>query len=108
MRLHLWSRRNQMAEMIGFAMSAQRPRSRQSGTRRLAVLLFLSYSSLIAIFQGVQNILLPSVVQRVAPNAKVSTMALLVTLASVTTVVALFAGGVVSDRTRSRWGRRTP
>ncbi len=97
-----------MAEMIGFTASARQPEVLRSRTRRLAILLFLAYSSLITIFQGVQNILLPPVVQRLAPDAKVSTMALLVTLASVTTVIALFAGGAVSDRTRSRWGRRTP
>ncbi|WP_340316115.1 MFS transporter [Rhizorhabdus argentea] len=77
-------------------------------TRRLALLLFLAYASLITIFQGIQNILLPPVVQKLAPDAKISTLALLATLASVTTVVALFAGGAISDRTRSRWGRRTP
>lgn len=76
--------------------------------RRLAILLFLAYTSLITIFQGIQNILLPPVVQKLAPDAKVSTLALLATLASVTTVFALFAGGAISDRTRSRWGRRTP
>ncbi len=97
-----------MAEMIGFTVSARQARLLRSKTRRLAILLFLAYASLITIFQGVQNILLPPVVQRLAPDAKVSTMALLVTLASVTTVISLFAGGIVSDRTRSRWVRRTP
>lgn len=96
-----------MTELIGVAMPEQAKAGR-ARMRRLAILLFLAYSSLITIFQGVQNILLPPVVQRLAPEAKVSTMALLVTLASITTVVALFAGGAVSDRTRSRWGRRTP
>ncbi|MEJ7935801.1 MFS transporter [Sphingobium sp. AN558] len=97
-----------MAEMIGFTVAARQPRLLRSNTRRLAILLFLAYSSLITIFQGVQNILLPPVVQRLAPDAKVSTMALLVTLASVTTVISLFVGGSVSDRTQSRWGRRAP
>ncbi len=97
-----------MTEMIGLTVAERQPRLLRSKTRRLAILLFLAYSSLITIFQGVQNILLPPVVQRLAPDAKVSTMALLITLASVTTVISLFAGGAVSDRTRSRWGRRTP
>lgn len=97
-----------MTEKIGFAAPTRQPKVLPSKTRRLAILLFLAYSSLITLFQGVQNILLPPVVQRLAPDAKVSTMALLATLASVTTVIALFAGGAVSDRTRSRWGRRTP
>ena len=87
-----------------FVPKHERPRR----VRRLAILLFLAYASLITIFQGIQNILLPPVVERLAPDAKVGTLALLATLASVTTVVALFVGGAISDRTRSRWGRRTP
>lgn len=81
---------------------------RRMAGRRLALLLFLAYASLITIFQGIQNILLPPVIQALAPHAKVSTLAVLSTLASITTVIALYAGGAISDRTRSRWGRRTP
>ncbi|MDP3748641.1 MAG: MFS transporter [Phenylobacterium sp.] len=74
----------------------------------MALLLFLAYASLITIFQGIQNILLPPVVEALTPDDKVGTLAVLSTLASLTTIVALFAGGAISDRTRSRWGRRTP
>jgi MFS family permease len=77
-------------------------------TRRLAVLLFLAYASLIAVFQGILNVLLPQVVARLAPDAKVGTLAFLSTGAAIAAVIALFAGGAVSDRTRSRWGKRTP
>lgn len=77
-------------------------------TRRLAVLLFLAYASLIAVFQGILNVLLPLVVARLAPDAKVGTLAFLSTGAAIAAVIALFAGGAVSDRTRSRWGKRTP
>lgn len=77
-------------------------------SRRLAVLLFLAYASLIAVFQGILNVLLPPVVARLAPDAKVGTLAFLSTIAAIASVIALFAGGAVSDRTRSRWGKRTP
>lgn len=96
-----------MADQVGFRPLEDNQSSVRS-TRRLAALLFLAFASVITIFQGIQNILLPAVVQNLAPEAKVGTLALLSTLASVTTVVALFAGGAISDRTRSRWGRRTP
>lgn len=96
-----------MADQVGFR-PLEDNQSSVRRTRRLAVLLFLAFASVITIFQGIQNILLPAVVQNLAPEAKVGTLALLSTLASVTTVVALFAGGAISDRTRSRWGRRTP
>lgn len=82
--------------------------SRMRSTRRLAVLLFLAYASLIAVFQGILNVLLPQVVARLAPDAKVGTLAFLSTGAAIAAVIALFAGGAVSDRTRSRWGKRTP
>ena len=75
---------------------------------RLAVLLFFAYATLIAEFQGIQNILIPTLVQRLSPDSKVSTLAILGTLSAVATVLAMFAGGWISDRTRSRWGRRTP
>ncbi len=77
-------------------------------SRRLPILLFASYASLIALFQGIQNILLPAVVQRLAPDTKVSTLAVLATLSAITTIVAFLAGGAISDRTRSRFGKRTP
>ena len=77
-------------------------------SRLLPILLFAAYASLIALFQGIQNILIPSVVQQLAPGSKVSTLAILSTLSAITTVVALLAGGALSDRTRSRFGKRAP
>uniref|UniRef100_UPI0035CB9A15 MFS transporter n=1 Tax=uncultured Sphingomonas sp. TaxID=158754 RepID=UPI0035CB9A15 len=77
-------------------------------SRLLPILLFAAFASLIALFQGIQNILIPAVVQQLAPGSKVSTLAILSTLSAVTTVAALLAGGALSDRTRSRFGKRTP
>jgi MFS family permease len=77
-------------------------------SRRLAILLFVGYASLIAVFQGIGNVLLPAIVESIAPTAKLSTLAMLSTIAAITTVFALICGGALSDRTRSRWGRRTP
>lgn len=77
-------------------------------SRRLPILLFASFASLIALFQGTQNILIPAVVQQFAPDSKVSALAILSTLSAITTVIALLAGGALSDRTRSRFGKRTP
>ena len=75
---------------------------------RLSFLLFVAYACHIAVYQGLGVILLPAAVQRIAPTNKVGVLALLTTLSAVTTVFALIAGGAISDRTRSRWGRRTP
>lgn len=75
---------------------------------RLALLLFFSYAALIAQFQGIQNILVPSAVERIAPAAKVATLAWLGTASAIATVAAMLVAGWLSDRTRSRWGRRMP
>lgn len=90
------------------ASSAGDPPVSLRRSRLLPVLLFFSFASLIALFQGIQNILLPAVVQQLATDAKVSTLAILATLSAITTVIALLAGGAISDRTRSRFGKRTP
>ena len=76
--------------------------------RTLSLLLFAAYASLVAVFQGVGAILLPAAVQQITPGHKVPVLSTLTTLSAVTTIFALVAGGVISDRTRSRWGRRTP
>ncbi|OZD18210.1 MFS transporter [Rhodococcus sp. 06-156-3C] len=60
------------------------------------------------LFQGIQQILLPAQVDQIDSAAKVGNLALLTTLAAIASMVALPIGGAVSDRTRSRFGRRTP
>ncbi len=84
------------------------PIEARTRAHRLSLLLFVAYTSHIAVYQGVGTILLPAAVQRITPTNKVGVLALVTTLSAVTTVFALIAGGAISDRTRSRWGRRTP
>jgi len=76
-------------------------------TRLMGLLLPMALS-LYAMFQGVQQILVPVQVEAVDPGAKIANLALLTVLCSVTGVLGLTAGGAVSDATRSRWGRRAP
>ncbi|NLU80736.1 SLC45 family MFS transporter [Micromonospora sp. HNM0581] len=61
-----------------------------------------------ALFNGISAVILPAQVEAVDPASKVGNLALLTTLAAVASMVAIPAGGAVSDRTRSRYGRRTP
>ena len=63
---------------------------------------------MFALFNGVQQILLPAQIEQLDPVHKVGTLALLSTLAAVATMIAIPVGGSLSDRTRSRLGRRTP
>ena len=75
---------------------------------RLMALLLPTALSMFAMFQGVQQILVPVQVEAVDPRSKIANLALLTVICSVTGVLGLTAGGAVSDATRSRWGRRAP
>lgn len=75
---------------------------------RLRLTLFLATTGLISLFQGISNILLPRAVEQLDPTGKVGDVAAMTTIAAIVTVFGLIGGGALSDRTHSRWGRRTP
>jgi MFS family permease len=76
--------------------------------KRLYVVLLPATVAMYSLYQGIQTILLPAQVQAIDPGQKVQNLALLTTLSSVAAVSGLLAGGAISDKTRSRWGRRAP
>ena len=78
------------------------------GLGRLLAFLFPATTALYGLFNGIGVILLPAQVAQLAPDSKVGVLALLTTLAAVASMTALPTGGALSDRTRSRFGRRTP
>ncbi|KXF53113.1 MFS transporter [Rhodococcus sp. SC4] len=78
---------------------------------RIGVLLgFLLPSSVMmyAVFQGIQQILLPAQVESIDPSNKIANLALLTVVSSIAAVIGLPLGGSLSDRTRGRFGRRSP
>jgi MFS family permease len=86
------------------------PRASASQPRvgRLLALLFPATAAMYALFNGISAVILPAQVEAVDPASKVANLALLTTLAAVASMVAIPVGGALSDRTRSRFGRRTP
>ncbi|NEB79833.1 SLC45 family MFS transporter [Streptomyces sp. SID14478] len=76
--------------------------------RRLLPLLLAAVAAMTAVFNGVQQVLVPTQVEALDPADKVGNLALLTTFAAVAALVGLPLGGALSDRTRSRFGRRTP
>lgn len=80
----------------------------KSADRRLIGLLILPGVAMYATFQGLQQILIPAQMEAMDPANKVANLGLLTTLSAISAVISLPMGGAVSDRTRSRWGRRTP
>jgi len=83
-------------------------RAAPSALRRILWCLLPATTAAFAMFNGVAQILIPAQVQHIDPAAKVANLALLATSSTVTALIGLFVGGALSDRTYSRWGRRTP
>ncbi|MFJ3671496.1 MFS transporter [Streptomyces sp. NPDC090106] len=77
-------------------------------TWRTLGVLFPTTAAMYAVYQGIQQVLLPAQVEQIDAANKISNLAWLTLVSSITAAVALPVGGALSDRTRSRWGRRAP
>ncbi|MFW0795099.1 MFS transporter [Gordonia sp. CPCC 205515] len=97
-----------MTEALINTESAVSPLTDRVPLRRLLALLLPATTAMYGLFQGIQQILLPAQIEHIDPASKVGNLALLTTLAAIASMIALPVGGAVSDRTRSRFGRRTP
>jgi MFS family permease len=75
---------------------------------RLLAFLFPATTGMIAVYQGIQVILVPGQVEHFDPVHKVGILAVLTTFVAIASMVGIPLGGALSDRTRSRFGRRTP
>ncbi|MFT8994412.1 MFS transporter [Lentilactobacillus hilgardii] len=54
------------------------------------------------------GVLVPQQVARIAPGQKAEVIAIMSTFAMIVSTIANIIEGALSDRTRSKWGRRTP
>lgn len=80
----------------------------KSPPKRLGPALFLGAATWIAPFVALNTVLIPALLSEIAPSQKV---ALLAVLSAAGAIVGLFANilfGALSDRTRSRFGKRAP
>jgi MFS family permease len=86
------------------------PASRLSDVPYKKLLLWLlpAATANYALFQGLQAIILPHQIEMIDPAQKVANLGLITALSGITAVAGLLAGGTISDRTVSRWGKRTP
>lgn len=75
---------------------------------RLGIALFLGGALWIGPFFAFNAVLLPARLQEIAPNNKVALIAVLAITGSLVAMIANIVFGALSDRTRSRWGRRAP
>jgi MFS family permease len=82
--------------------------SRRSGFRRLLVSLGITWGAQSALYAGVGTILLPQQVENIDRPHKVLVLGLIAGVSAAVALVFNPIGGALSDRTRSRFGRRAP
>lgn len=80
----------------------------RSAMRRLLVNIGIANSALYALYIGVLQILLPLQVEAVDRVHKVATLGLVSGVSAGVAAISNPLGGALSDRTRSRFGRRAP
>src|SRR5215475_10830697 len=76
--------------------------------RRLMVSLGVASGALSALFAGVGTVLLPQQVENIDQPHKVAVLGVVAGVSAVFALVFNPIGGALSDRTRSRFGRRAP
>jgi MFS family permease len=80
------------------------------GTRRWLLLVSLAtvFFVLLALYCAVLSVLLPNQIQAIDPANKARDLAIVFAITSVFSTCITPIAGALSDRTRTRWGRRTP
>ncbi len=82
--------------------------STPTGGPRVLTGITLVTLTLFAAYSGVLSVLLPQQVEMLDPEGKVGSLALVTSLSFAVTAFAQPLLGALSDRTRTRWGRRIP
>lgn len=88
--------------------SLNSPPRRIVGGVRFLTTFFLANAGMYAVFQGMQQIILPTQVADIDPDGKVVAYGVLASIGALTAAVGNPIFGAMSDRTNSRLGRRTP
>ncbi|MDQ0613413.1 MFS family permease [Microbacterium sp. W4I4] len=86
-------------------VAPSRPVVRQTG---LLTWLFLLNAAILTVYAGFIVILVPDQIARIDEQNKVANLAIVMTASSIATIIIHPLIGALSDRTRSRLGRRAP
>jgi MFS family permease len=76
--------------------------------RRLQISLMVNFFLLMALYSGVLAVLLPDQIAELDPANKANNLALVFAVTSIFSTLTTPIAGALSDRTRTRWGRRSP
>lgn len=97
-----------MTEMELAGSAAVSDPSRRAGFRRLLVSLGIANGALSALYAGIGTILLPQQIENLDRAHKVTALGVVAGVSAAVALVFNPIGGSLSDRTRSRFGRRAP
>lgn len=75
---------------------------------KLQLSLMVNFFLLMALYSGVLGVLLPNQIAELDEGSKANNLALLFAVTSIFSTLATPIAGALSDRTRSRWGKRSP
>jgi MFS family permease len=97
---------------VGLTSPAEAPAGTQWVTGRgkwvLLVSLGLVFFTLLTLYASVLGVLLPNQIQNLDPVHKAQTLGVIYAITSVFSTLTTPIAGALSDRTRGRFGRRTP
>ncbi|WP_184719860.1 MFS transporter [Caulobacter sp.] len=79
-----------------------------AGRMRLQLSLAVNFFLLMALYSGVLGVLLPNQIAALNSAEKANNLALMFAITSVFSTLTTPIAGALSDRTRTRWGRRSP
>ncbi|RJL23611.1 MFS transporter [Bailinhaonella thermotolerans] len=94
--------------MSATATPATTAPARGGGQARLLSLLLVANTAMFSVYMGVGGILLPAQVEALDPAAKVANLGMVSGISAIFATLFNPIGGMLSDRTHSRWGRRAP
>jgi len=75
---------------------------------KLVVSLAAVFFALFMLFAAILGVLLPNQIQDLNPSGKTATLGIVFGITSIFSTITTPVSGALSDRTRSRFGRRTP
>ncbi|SDA26011.1 MFS transporter [Sphingomonas sp. NFR15] len=78
------------------------------GKWRLIVSLGVVFFVLLTLYASILGVLLPNQIENLDPAGKMATLGVVYAITSVFSTITTPVSGALSDRTRSRFGRRTP
>lgn len=76
--------------------------------KRLLLMIALGNMALFAVYAAINGIFVPAMVQAADPVNKVANLGIVTGISAIFATVLNPLGGAWSDRTRTKWGRRTP